>query len=171
MNFLRLFRHGPMVFWLATAIVTASLSIAALQVGTNTPPPPTLSDGTAWDQVAGWRSSLAQLPLAAAGGEVSSLGTELATSAERYAEEASEAGRAELAAAWSAAYEAADELASTAAEDAGQLQASIRRVGLAGDRLLATVSGVAWVPADLPPSIPISGDDESLIDGLPGPTG
>jgi len=160
MNSLRLLRHGPLVFWILVLAAIVSLFATAIDKGAgigHTQAPPRIDT---WSQVEQWRTSLMQLPLLAAGGEVAVFGRSLQDVASKNAEEADSLGLSNLSAAWESAASAAEDLVQ--AESTGQeaIQAAIRKLGLAGDRLAFAAGGVAWVEGDLP--------SELVLDPVPG---
>lgn len=166
MGILRVLRHGPLVFWLAAVAALGSVTVAGLSRGDSLALVSADSAVDQWSDVDSWRASLSQLPLLASSGEVSGFARSLASAADKNAKIASSAGDAPLAAAWENAATAARRLA--AAEPNGQesIQAAVRGVALAGDRLAAAVSGSGWVPAELPGSLDLLPGD-STTDNTP----
>ena len=148
MGTLRLLRHGPLVFWLVALLALSSAFAVALR--SDQEPIPALAASTAWADVESWRASLTQLPLLAAGGEVVDFARSLQSVAVANAESARAAGFVDLAAAWMYAAQASDRLARAAPRGQSSLQAAIRELGLAGDRLLLVASGGKWIEASLP---------------------
>jgi hypothetical protein len=155
MNPLRHLRHGPLLFWLFALAGLATLSVAALSVGSDQVQPVVASRSSSWDEVAGWRSSLAQLPVALADGSHVSLANSLAAVAEAAAE--SSAGT-ELGDAWSHGAEAARQVATVDPASPDAVYAALHGISLAGDRLAVVVSGSGWVPGDLPAKVPVVGE-------------
>lgn len=148
MDTLRLLRHGPLVFWFAAVLMFSSVFAVALR--SDPDPTPALATSTTWADVESWRASLAQLPLLAAGGEVVDFARSLQSAAAANAESARTAGSLDLAAAWVYAAQASDRLARAEPDGQAAVQAAIREIGLAGDRLLLIASGGEWIEAPLP---------------------
>lgn len=164
MHVLKIFRHGPLLFWSAVSVLFSSVLLLGLDVTDVPNQDPVRSATATWSEVESWRSSLAQLPLLAASGEVSEFARSLASSARDNAATATRSGDDVLASAWVAAAAAAERLAESESEGQGAIQAATRGVGLAGDRLLAAAQGLEWVEAVLPTEIdlaPASGSEES----------
>lgn len=148
MDTLRLLRHGPLVFWLAAVLTFSSVFAVALR--SDQEPNPAIAASTVWTDVESWRASLTQLPLLAAGGEVVDFARSLQSVAAANAESARAAGSVDLAAAWVYAAQASDRLARAEPDGQPAVQAAIREIGLAGDRLLLVASGGKWIEAPLP---------------------
>jgi len=173
MNALRLLRHGPLVFWILVLAAIVPLFATAIDKGTgigHTQAPPRVDT---WSQVEQWRTSLMQLPLLAAGGEVAVFGRSLQDVASRNAEETGSLGLSNLSTAWESAARAAEDLVQ--AEPAGQeaIQAAIRKLGLAGDRLVFAAGGEDWVEGDLPSELgldPVHGKPSPLVEEDPAPS-
>jgi hypothetical protein len=153
MGILRVLRHGPLIFWVAVVLALGSVSIAGLTNGDSLARASTDSEFDQWSAVESWRASLSQLPLLASSGEVSGFANSLASAADRNAKLSTSSGNLPMASAWKNAASSARRL--TEAEQNGQesIQAAVREVGLAGDRLASVASGSSWVPADLPKSL------------------
>lgn len=149
MNSLRIFRHGPLLFWISV-VLALSMVVGLSWSNDSKTASPRYDADQAWLDVESWRSSLLQLPLVAAGGEVSGFGMLLSETATSHAQEARAAGANDFAAAWDSAADAARQLVK--AEDGGQgeIQAAMRALGVSGDRLSALASGSGWIEADLP---------------------
>lgn len=169
MNLLRIFRHGPLLFWCAATLALGSVLSLGLSRGEPFTASETLAADSVWSDVESWRASLAQLPLLASSGEVSGFAKTLASVAMENAKEATSAGETDLAEAWSSAAEAANRLADSEGLDQDHIQAAVRAVSLAGDRLAAVASGSSWIPANLPESLDIHGPSETgdETSGLP----
>lgn len=163
MNVLRILRHGPLVFWLV--VVLSFVSIFSISLRSGQAPAPAAAAPTSWDDVQSWRASLAQLPLLAAGGKVATFARSLQAIAAANAASAEDSGSVDLAAAWVYAAQSSGRLAR--AEPAGQpaIQAAVRDMGLAGDRLLLTVSGGKWVEASLPKKLDLNAPSLEDVDG------
>jgi hypothetical protein len=154
MNLLRVFRHGPLVFWSAALLLLGSVSIYSL---TNKMPSETSTqyENSAWTEVETWRLSLSQLPLLVNGGDIDGFASKLEEKALYNADKSTDSGMTSLALAWKDAALSASSLKKADESDSGSLQAAIRRVGLSGDRLLAVVSGSDWIPATAPSRLDI----------------
>lgn len=163
MNTFRLLRHGPLVFWLAAVLTFSSVFAVALR--SDRDPTSALATSATWTDVESWRASLAQLPLLAAGGEVADFARSLQSVAAANTESARTAGSVDLAAAWAYAAQASDRLARAEPDGQAAVQAAIREVGLAGDRLLLVASGGKWIEAPLPGELDLVAPTVETPDG------
>jgi hypothetical protein len=169
MSLLRILRHGPLVFWTVVALTLFSVSAVGLSRGEPFQKSPRAAADT-WSEVDSWRASLSKLPLLASSGEVSSFAKLLKERAETNAKAAELSGDRQLAEAWSNAAASAQNLAVSESYGQERIQAAIREVSIAGDRLAAAVSGLTWIPAELPETLdlgPVNQDGVEQNQDLP----
>lgn len=170
MSLLRILRHGPLMFWTVVALTLVSVSAVGLSRGEPFQKSPRADAADAWSEVDSWRASLSQLPLLASSGEVSSFAKLLKERAETNAKAAELSGDRQLAEAWSNAATSAQNLVVSESYGQERIQAAIREVSIAGDHLAAAVSGLTWIPAELPETLdlgPVNQDEVEQNQDLP----